>query len=50
VTNGCTYCYYLEKEHLYPEGEPFRMPWKVLKSFIRQYSAAHKHLPEIHFA
>jgi len=46
----CTYCYYLEKEHLYPEGEPFRMPWKVLQSFIRQYSAAHKHLPEIHFA
>jgi uncharacterized protein len=26
------------------------MSWKVLKSFIRQYSAAHKHLPEIHFA
>jgi uncharacterized protein len=47
---GCTYCYYLEKEHLYPEGEQFRMPWKVLKSFIRRYSAAHKHLPEIHFA
>jgi uncharacterized protein len=46
----CVYCYYLEKEHLYPEGEQFRMPWKVLRSFIRQYTAAHKHLPEIHFA
>ena len=47
---NCTYCYYLEKEHLYPEGEQFCMTWKVLKSFIRQYIAAHNHMPEIHFA
>jgi uncharacterized protein len=46
----CTYCYYLEKKHLYPRGEQFHMTWKVLKSFIWQYSAAHKHMPEIHFA
>jgi len=46
----CAYCYYLEKEHLYPEGEQFRMPWKVLRSFVRQYIAAHNHMPEIHFA
>jgi len=46
----CAYCYYLEKEHLYPEGEQFRMPWKVLRSFVRQYIAAHNYMPEIHFA
>ena len=47
---GCTYCYYLEKEHLYPEGEQFRMTWKVLRSLIRQHIAAHNRMPEIQFA
>ncbi|MBI2191452.1 MAG: anaerobic sulfatase maturase [Planctomycetes bacterium] len=33
----CEYCFYLEKEDLYPRGEPFRMPESVLENFIRQY-------------
>lgn len=33
---GCRYCYYLEKEGLYPEGEPFRMPDRVLEEYIAQ--------------
>ena len=32
----CTYCYYLEKEELYP-GSGFRMPDDVLEAFTRQY-------------
>jgi uncharacterized protein len=37
---GCRYCYYLEKEHLYPEGEPFRMPDEVLETYIVQHIEA----------
>jgi uncharacterized protein len=37
---GCHYCYYLEKEHLYPEGEPFRMPDEVLEAYIAQHIEA----------
>ncbi len=33
----CTYCYYLEKEKLFPKGENFRMRPDVLESYIRQY-------------
>lgn len=33
----CTYCYYLEKEKLYPRGENFRMTPEVLEAYIRQY-------------
>lgn len=33
----CKYCYYLEKEKLYPRGENFRMKPDVLESYIRQY-------------
>ncbi len=33
----CTYCYYLEKEKLFPKGENFRMKPEVLESYIRQY-------------
>jgi len=33
----CQYCYYLKKEHLYPEGESFRMPDDVLEEYIVQY-------------
>ncbi len=32
----CRYCYYLEKETLYPRGENFRMKPQVLESYIRQ--------------
>jgi uncharacterized protein len=45
----CKYCYYLEKERLYPRGENFRMPEPVLEAFIRQYIEA-QDAPEISFA
>ncbi len=32
----CTYCYYLEKEKLYPKERDWKMPLDVLDSFIRQ--------------
>ena len=33
----CLYCYYLEKQNLYPEGEPFRMPDDILEEYIVQH-------------
>jgi len=45
----CTYCYYLEKEKLFPRGENFRMSPEVLESYIRQYIGAQE-TPEITFA
>ena len=33
----CTYCFYLEKEKLFPEKEDFRMSEEKLESYIRQY-------------
>ncbi|UCD45783.1 MAG: anaerobic sulfatase maturase [Candidatus Bathyarchaeota archaeon] len=36
----CRYCYYLEKEHLYPEGEQFRMFDEVLEEYIVQHIEA----------
>ena len=32
----CQYCYYLEKERLYPESSSFRMPDDLLEEFIVQ--------------
>jgi uncharacterized protein len=32
---GCTYCFFLDKELLYP-GSPFRMSDAVLEDYIRQ--------------
>ena len=37
---GCRYCYYLEKETLYPEGEEFRMADDVLEAYIAQHIEA----------
>ena len=37
---GCQYCYYLDKEHLYPKGETFRMPDQTLEDYIVQHIAA----------
>ena len=34
---GCRYCYYLEKENLYPEDESFRMADEVLEAYISQH-------------
>lgn len=33
----CEYCYYLEKEDLYPDTNSFKMSGEVLESYIRQY-------------
>src|ERR1700728_3893197 len=45
----CTYCYYLEKEKLFPHGENFRMSDAVLENYIRQYIEAQA-IPEVSFA
>lgn len=33
----CEYCYYLEKQELYPGTSRFRMTDDVLEEFVRQY-------------
>jgi uncharacterized protein len=45
----CKYCFYLEKEKLFPSNENFRMSDEVLEAYIRQYIDSQK-VPEIHFA
>ncbi|MDA1192828.1 MAG: anaerobic sulfatase maturase, partial [Candidatus Poribacteria bacterium] len=45
----CKYCYYLEKEHLYPPRHSFRMEVEVLEQYVKQYIAAQSG-PEIAFA
>lgn len=45
----CAYCYYLEKEALYPGTRSFRMSDAVLEAYVRQYIAAHV-APPVHFA
>ena len=45
----CTYCFYLEKESLYPGKSNWRMPDEVLETYIRQYIAAQE-APEVTFA
>ena len=37
---NCHYCYYLEKERLYPEGETFQMHHEVLEDYIIQHIEA----------
>jgi uncharacterized protein len=48
----CTYCYYLEKERLYPQEHKFRMTDAVLERFIGDYIASQNAAggPEIWFA
>jgi uncharacterized protein len=36
----CNYCFYLEKERLYPGSSGFRMKLEVLESYIRDYITA----------
>jgi uncharacterized protein len=36
----CTYCFYLEKQKLYPDVRDWKMSPLVLESYIRQYIAA----------
>ena len=45
----CSYCFYLEKEHLYPHVSNWAMSDQVLESFIRQYIET-QDVPEIGFA
>ena len=45
----CQYCFYLEKEKLYPGEHQWRMSDEVLEEYIRQYIQAQP-APEIHFA
>ena len=37
---GCTYCYYLEKEHLYSQDDFFRMPEDILEEYMAQHILA----------
>lgn len=45
----CEYCFYLEKEKLFPKNENFRMRDDVLETYIRQYIESQQ-VPEISFA
>src|SRR5579883_2335119 len=46
----CTYCYYLEKENLYPAtGRGYRMSDEVLENYIRQYIKSQP-APHVSFA
>lgn len=45
----CKYCFYLEKERLYPDTRQWAMPLDVLEQYIQQYIAAQPH-EEVHFA
>jgi uncharacterized protein len=45
----CKYCFYLEKEKLFPSNENFKMTDEVLENYIRQY-IEHQSVPEISFA
>lgn len=48
----CTYCYYLEKERLFPDEKKFRMSDKVLETYIRQLieTSVEAGMPEVNFA
>jgi uncharacterized protein len=45
----CKYCFYLEKESLYPQVQKWAMREDVLESYIRQYIEAHD-TPVVNFA
>src|SRR5687767_7739188 len=45
----CKYCFYLEKEELYPGRSNWRMPDEVLETYIRQYIES-QNVPEVSFA
>jgi uncharacterized protein len=45
----CQYCYYLDKQRLYPQGESFRMPDDLLEEYIVQHIRACTE-PVIHFS
>jgi len=45
----CKYCFYLEKEKLFPSNENFKMTDEVLETYVRQY-IERQDVPEISFA
>jgi len=45
----CKYCFYLEKENLYPNSRRWQMAPEVLERYIQQYIAAQA-ADEVHFA
>ena len=45
----CEYCFYLEKEKLYPSVKNWAMPDDVLEKYIKEYIQSQK-VPEIIFA
>ncbi len=45
----CQYCFYLEKEKLYPDKSNWRMPENVLERYVQQFIEA-QDVPEITFA
>ncbi len=45
---NCQYCYYLSKENLYQEDDPFWMTEEMLETFTRQYIEAQR-APEVTF-
>ena len=46
----CEYCFYLEKERLYPDTSNFAMKDDVLESFVRLHIEAHGEHPVVSFA
>ncbi|MDP6779415.1 MAG: anaerobic sulfatase-maturation protein [Candidatus Latescibacteria bacterium] len=47
---SCQYCFYLEKEKLYPEaGKQWRMDDEILERYVSQYIEA-QDVPEVNFA
>jgi uncharacterized protein len=44
----CGYCFYLEKEQMYPPREKFRMADEVLRAYVENYIAAQTS-PEVEF-
>jgi uncharacterized protein len=45
----CKYCFYLEKEKMYPANERFRMSDEMLERYIREYIGS-QDVPEVSFA
>ena len=45
----CAYCFYLEKERLYPRNHRFRMSDEMLETYVRQYVES-QNVPEVSFA
>lgn len=45
----CTYCFYLEKEKLFPREENYKMSDEVLEQYVRKYIQSQR-TPEISFA